>query len=403
VVAVAAVALAALVGIGVLWPTGDAPDLGTRPTTYVDGTVDATAPTVCDDLDVVAPTDCTLVTVDLDDRDGPDSVAQYLVRSTDFATPSVEVGDRVTLLDVAANPDPYRYTFVDFQRSTPMWWLLAAFVVVVLAFGRRQGARALLGLALSGVVLLAFVLPALLRNEHAVLVALCGTVAIAVVALVLAHGANMATAVALAGTLAALAVTTLLAVVAVSAAHLTGLVAEESQILRVTAESLDLRGLLIAGIVIGALGVLDDVTVTQVSTVAALRRADPSMPRRALYREAVHVGRDHVASTVNTLVLAYAGAALPLLLVFAEGDRPIARILTSEVVAVEVVRMLVGSIGLVLSVPITTALAAAILTDEDAVRAHGHAHGHDHTPDPSSDPDAFEPIDHDWDDDESSS
>ena len=150
--------------------------------------------------------------------------------------------------------------------------------------------------------------------------------------------------------------------------------------LRVTADALDLRGLLIAGIVLGALGVLDDVTVTQVSTVGALRRADPTMGNVTLYREAIAVGRDHVASTVNTLVLAYAGAALPLLLVFAEGTRPIGRILQSEIVAVEVIRMLVGSVGLVLSVPITTALAAVVLTGAEP-SLHGHGHGLDHGPD----------------------
>ena len=118
---------------------------------------------------------------------------------------------------------------------------------------------------------------------------------------------------------------------------------------------------------------LDDVTVSQVSIVAALRRANPGLSRRFLYREATKVGRDHVASTVNTLVLAYAGASLPLLLFFVQGDQPAGRLLTSELIAVEIVRMLVGSIGLVASVPITTALAAAVLGSGDDV--HGHAHG----------------------------
>jgi uncharacterized membrane protein len=129
----------------------------------------------------------------------------------------------------------------------------------------------------------------------------------------------------------------------------------------VTASALDLRGLLVAGIVVGALGVLDDVTVSQVSIVAALRRANPGLGWRLLYREAMSVGRDHVASTVNTLVLAYAGASLPLLLFFTQGDQPVERLLTSELIAVEIVRMLVGSIGLVASVPITTALAALVM------------------------------------------
>jgi len=379
--AVVAVSIAGLVGMLALWPTGAAPDLGAQPTSYVDGTVASIRETICEDIELVASTGCRIVTVEIDGRTGTDATGEYVIRDTDFETPDVDVGDAVTLLDIRINPEPFRYTFVDFQRATTLWWFLALFVVIVVIFGRWQGVRALLGLVLSGVVILAFIIPSLLRDEPAVLVALSGTVVIAVIALVLAHGANMSTVVALAGTLASLAITTGLAVLAANFAHLSGLAGEEAQVLRVTADALDLRGLLIAGIVLGALGVLDDVTVTQVSTVGALRRADPTMGNVTLYREAVAVGRDHVASTVNTLVLAYAGAALPLLLVFAEGTRPIGRILSSEIVAVEVIRMLVGSIGLVLSVPITTALAAIVLTgSEPSLHGHGHGHGHDEGP-----------------------
>jgi hypothetical protein len=131
--------------------------------------------------------------------------------------------------------------------------------------------------------------------------------------------------------------------------------------------------------------VLDDVTVSQVSIVAALRRANPGLSPRLLYREATRVGRDHVASTVNTLVLAYAGASLPLLLFFAQGDQPIGRLVTSELISVEVVRMLVGSIGLVASVPITTALAALVLGPGDDTRGHDHGWGTGiESPDPGS-------------------
>jgi uncharacterized membrane protein len=154
------------------------------------------------------------------------------------------------------------------------------------------------------------------------------------------------------------AVITVLAVVFVGAAHLTGLTDEASQILRVTAEAIDPRALLIAGTVIGALGVLDDVTVTQVAAVAELREADPGLGRREIYHRALRIGRDHVSSTVNTLVLAYAGASLPLLLYFTQAGQPTGRVLTREIVAIELVRTLVGSIGLVLAVPVTTALAA---------------------------------------------
>ena len=374
VVLVGAVAVLAAIAF---WPRGDAPDLGEQPNTYVDATVTAIDDDTCEDPEISAPGPCQVVSAEL--TSGPDSGDEitFEVRATQFEVPELATGDEVVLLDVATSPDPYRYSFAEFQRSTPLLWLVVAFVVVVVAFGRWQGVRALIGLAASAVVLLAFLVPSLLRDEPAVAVALAATVMIAFIALYLAHGVNTGTTVALAGTLAALAITSGLAFVVAAATNLTGLADGQAQTLRVTAEALDLRGLLVAGIVVGALGVLDDVTVSQVSIVAALRRANPGLSRRFLYREATKVGRDHVASTVNTLVLAYAGASLPLLLFFVQGDQPVGRLITSELISVEIVRMLVGSIGLVASVPITTALAAAVLGPGDDPRAHDHGWGAD--------------------------
>jgi uncharacterized membrane protein len=373
---VIAVAVLTMVGLVVLWPRGEAPDLGIQPGTYVDATVVEVDQTECPAVEADALTNCQRATVDI--TSGPDSGQQgvVLIRETDFRVPELSDGDRLVLLDVPTSPPPFRYTFADYQRASPMWALLALFVIAVLAVGRWQGLRALSGLVASGIILVAFVVPALLRDESAILVALTGTVAIAFLALYLAHGVNRTTTVALAGTLLSLMVIVVLAIAAAEFSRLSGLADADAQALRVTAAALDLRGLLVAGIVVGALGVLDDVTVTQVSTVAALRRADPAMPRTALYREAMRVGRDHVASVVNTLVLAYAGAALPLILLFTQGTRPAGRIVTSEVVAVEVTRMLVGSLGLILAVPITTALAAAVLGSAEDPHA-GHSHGPD--------------------------
>lgn len=365
----------AVLGLVALWPRGDAPDLGVRPNDYVDATVTGFDDGSCYELEIEAPAPCQIVEAAL--TSGPDTGERitFQVRPTQFEVPPLEVGDEVVLLDIPTSPPEYRYSFSDFQRTTPLVWLVVAFVVVVVAFGRWQGLRALAGLVASGLVLVAFVVPALLRSEPAVLVALTATTVIGFVALYLAHGVGRATTVALAGTLVSLAVTTLLAVVVVRATRMTGLADQNAQILRVTADALDLRGLLVAGIVVGALGVLDDVTVSQVSTVGALRRANPAMATVDLYREAIRVGRDHVASTVNTLVLAYAGASLPLLLFFAQGNQPVGRLLAGELISAEIVRMLVGSIGLVLSVPITTALAATVLGAGDEPD-HGHAHLH---------------------------
>jgi uncharacterized membrane protein len=336
---VIALAVLTLVGVAALWPRGGAPDLGTQPNGFVDATVTDSRTTTCEAVEADALTGCQEVDVEITSGANAGDEGVFLVRDTDFGVPMMSAGDKVVLLDVETSPPPYRYAFSDFQRTMPMWWLLALFAAAVVFVGRWQGIRALVGLAASGLILIAFIVPSLIRNESAVLVALVGTIAIAYLALYLAHGINTTTSVALAGTLVSLVI-----------------------------------------IVFLALGVLDDVTVTQVSTVAALRRANPSLDRVSLYREAITVGRDHVASTVNTLVLAYAGAALPLVLLFSQGSKPIGRILTSEIVAVEIVRMLVGSIGLILAVPITTALAAAVLTGREPVHA-GHDHGHSVGPD----------------------
>lgn len=352
----------AVVGVAVLWPRGDAPDLGTIPVRYVDATILEIREQTCPGVEASGDIPCDEVEVEL--TSGPDAggLAVFTVLETQVEVPELSEGQGIVLRDVYEQQlEEFRYGFHDVQRSAPLLWLGLAFVVVVVLFGRWQGARALVGLALGVGVLAVFLVPALLRDGPAVPLALVAGVAVTAAALYLAHGFTAGTTIALLGSLASLVLVTLLALVAVRAAGITGLGGSDSQVLSVTASAIDLRGLLVAGIVVGVLGSLDDVTVTQVSTVAALRRVDPALTPRALYAGAIRVGRDHVASSVNTLVLAYAGASLPLLLFFAQGDQPIGRVVTGELVAVELIRMLVGSIGLVASVPLTTGLAAVVL------------------------------------------
>jgi uncharacterized membrane protein len=178
-------------------------------------------------------------------------------------------------------------------------------------------------------------------------------------------GLHSQTTVAVLGTLLSLALIAVLAWLFVTAGKLTGLADEDAVFLSAANGTINLQGLLLGGIVIGSLGVLDDMTVTQVSAVWELRRANPAYDARALYRSAERIGRDHIASTINTLVLAYAGASLPLLIFFTQSNLALGHILTSEVIAVEIVRTLVGSIGLIASVPITTALASWVVTRGD--------------------------------------
>ncbi|MCU0268814.1 MAG: YibE/F family protein [Acidimicrobiales bacterium] len=364
---VAAVTVCAATAMVIWWPTGPGPELNPGvDADYVDATITRVTTEDCSSVEIEGvPTGCRRISATVTSGPTEGDVAQLLVFDTDFDVPDLNAGDDVVLRRNLAVDPSIAYSFVDFQRSTPLLLLAGLFVVVVVAFGGIVGVRALAGVAVSFAVIFAFLLPSLLRGNPAVGVAMAATVAIAVAALYLAHGLRASTTVALVGTLAALVVVAALAHVFVSLTSLSGLASAEGEILRVADSTLDLQALLVAGIVVGALGVIDDVTVTQVSAVAELQRADPDRPRWQLYRAAIRIGRDHIASTVNTLVLAYAGASLPLLLVFLQGDQPWHRVATGEAVAMEIIRTLAGSIGLVLAVPITTALACVALLAPD--------------------------------------
>jgi uncharacterized membrane protein len=231
-----------------------------------------------------------------------------------------------------------------------------------MALGRWKGASALVGLLATLFVLFLFVVPAILDGSDPLLVSLVGSVVIAFAALYLSHGVGVKTTTALMGTLGGLLCAAILAVVFMDAAEITGLASEEALFLTALGTNLDLRGLILGGMMIGALGAIDDITVTQASAVWELRSVDPTMTRRRLLRSGMRIGRDHVASTVNTLVLAYAGASMPLLILFVLSDQPAGTVANGEIVATEVVRTLVGSLGLIASVPITTWLAVHIVS-----------------------------------------
>lgn len=275
-------------------------------------------------------------------------------------SPDLRAGDDVVLAAVTdVTTGQITYAYLDHQRSTPMSWLVGIAAVAIIAFGRWRGVSSIAGLAISFAVLLLFVIPAILGGSPPLLVAVVGAAAIMFAALYLTHGITVHTSIAVAGTLASLALTGVLGAAFTSSMHLTGVGGEDTTYLSSTQATIDLRGLLLAGIVIGALGVLDDVTVTQAVTVAELA-AGGRMTRRQLYTSATKVGRAHVASAVNTIVLAYAGTSLPLLLLVAVSPQPLSQMLTSEFLAQEILRAAVGTIGLVASVPITTALAALV-------------------------------------------
>jgi uncharacterized membrane protein len=281
-------------------------------------------------------------------------------------TPRFAVGDDVVLGWSGGDPDdPATYQVVDFQRGGPLVWLAALFAAAVLVLGRWHGLAALAALAVGFAVLLLFVLPAILAGRSPLAVAVVGAGLIMFAVLYLTHGVSARTSTAVLGTLVSLALIGVLGVAFSVAARLTGLDEQTTALVASLGTGVDARGLLLAGMVIGALGVLDDVTVTQTSAVWELRRANPLLGPAALFRAAMRIGRDHVSSAVNTLVLAYAGASLPLLLLFSLSGRSLGEVATSQDVATEIVRTLVGSIGLVASVPVTTAVAALVASREE--------------------------------------
>ena len=356
-IAVGVCAVAVLLGIIVLWPGGDS-DRGIDPLGLEGDPISAqvTSQTV-----VPCSYDPLLGcrSIELVPQSG-ESKGERLVFEQPLDSP-IRDGDSI-LVDIETGPDGRtQIFFYDFERSTPLLLLGLLFVTAIVVLGGWRGVGALAGLAASLVVIVSFVLPALLEGANAVAVAVVASGVIAFIALFLAHGFNLATAAALLSSIASLAITAVLAWLFVVTSNLTGLADETIGFLGALGTDINPQGLLLAGVVIGSLGVLDDVTVTQVSAVWELKHARPDADFAELYRRAVRIGRDHISSTVNTLFLAYAGASLPLLLLFREAGQSITSVSTREVVAVEIVRALVGSIGLVASVPISTALAAAAL------------------------------------------
>lgn len=354
-------AIATLVGLVLLHP-------GARPQA-TEGA--AALPRVAAEVTAATPADC-------DDSGGGGCVALVVVPADGaFAGQPITVlvsapqpgrgaattyapGDPVELVWSGDPADPASYEVSDFQRGAPLTVLALMFALAVVALGRWQGFKALVALGLTGVVLVLFMLPAILAGEDPLWVAVVGSCAIMFAVLYITHGFSARTSTAVLGTLASLLLIGLLGIVFAAATRLTGLDEDTANLGAALGLPVDGRGLVLAGLVIGALGALDDVTVTQTSSVWELRAADPRARPRVLFGSAMRIGRDHVASAVNTLVLAYAGAALPLLLLFAVAERGLADALTTQVIATEVVRTLVGSIGIVASVPLTTALAVLV-------------------------------------------
>lgn len=270
---------------------------------------------------------------------------------------------------------------MDVDRRVELVILALFAVVLILFFAGKQGLFALASLALSVAAILFLLVPALLAGYDPALTSLLIAGVILALVLYITHGVKPRTHIAFVGTWAAVMVTCLIAYVSVRTMHLTGMSSDAATFLNfATRGSLDFSGLLLGSIIIGILGVLDDVAITQASVVQELKAANHALGVRELYTRAIRVGRDHVGSLVNTLALAYVGVSLPLVLFFARAEGSITHTLNQEIIAVELVRIIIGSIGLVLAVPFTTLVAAWYYGNKEAVASlpHEHSHGHAH-------------------------
>ncbi|WP_342745531.1 YibE/F family protein [Sinomonas mesophila] len=383
--------LATLVAMIALWPSGDRSGLQlsnpyavAQGVSMDTGTVRAVSAGSCSGAPSSSPSgtpapsgsQCSFASTQ-PDAGGPEvSVA---LNPDVVASRGVNPGDRIRYLNLTGiqsqqgagqNGSP-AYVFTDFVRTVPILLLAGLYAVVVVAVARWRGLRALLGLGGAYAVLVGFVLPGLVEGKPPLALALVGSTVIMMGVLYFAHGLSARTSTALLGTIFGLVVTALLSAWATDAAALTGTGGHDAASLVNMGGNISISGIILAGLIISGLGALNDVTITQSSAVWELYELAPHTPARKLFSSALRIGRDHIASTVYTIAFAYAGAALPLLIIVMLYDRPFLEAITSTELAEEVVRTLVGSVGLVLAIPMTTAVAVAVVKATGAARIAG--------------------------------
>lgn len=291
--------------------------------------------------------------------------------------PAYDEGQRV-IVQTQEIDGVRRYFISDIVRRGPLLWLAGLFIASVVAFGGVAAVRSFIGMAMSFVVLFFAILPGILHGYSPILVTIAGSIVIMLVTFVVCHGWNRKTVAALGGTFLSLILTGVIASIFSIYASLTGSSSEEMMFLLSDFPDLNPRGILLSGIIIGTLGVLDDITISQASAVFELRAANMTLSARELFRRAQRIGKDHIAAAVNTLVLAYAGTTLPLLLLLVAlpAGESLITMINREMIAIEIVRTLVGSIGLLAAVPLTTFFAAMFAVKSSVPIAPGAIHRH---------------------------
>lgn len=387
-------AVATLIGLIWLWPHENPASLKDNPyalpanATYHDAQVESVSQECSQDYGKGVQSACRTLTIRPDGGTfAGQSVPLELLGPS--AVSGIDVGDSIRVVELRATADtPASLVFAGVNRHGVLLVLTLIFVLAVLAVARWKGLFAIIGLIFSGAVLLKFMLPALLLGKNGIAVALVGSTAIMFVVLYVAHGISWRTSAAFAGTLLGLLVTAVLGIVSVDLARLSG-ADENGMFVSQIVDGLNFQDLLSCALVIAGLGVLNDVTITQSSAVWEIRAAAPNLSRMRVFASGMRIGRDHIASTIYTIVFAYAGAALTLLMLIQFYNRPLLELITTEQFGAEIVRTLASAIGLVLSVPITTGIAAMTLGPASLTVVHT---GHEHHPDDAEDDAEPEPT-----------
>ncbi|MFY9636885.1 MAG: YibE/F family protein [Cellulosimicrobium cellulans] len=368
--------LLTLAAMVLMWPSGSRdgitltnPYSGAPGATFESGKIQRVVQESCtqgagQDAEGQKGSECTFAFTEPDKGGGPVKV----VINPDVAkSHGIKPGDSISYLDLTSSPGAAgnqatpQYIFVDFVRTVPILLLAILYSVVVIAVARWRGLRALVGLVGAFAVLAGFMLPGLVEGKPPLLLALVGSTVIMIGMLYFAHGFSARTSTALLGTMFGLAITALLAAWSTDAANLWGTGSSEASVLSNISGSISISGIILCGLIISGLGVLNDVTIAQSSSVWELYELAPETSARSLFASAMRIGRDHIASTVYTIAFAYAGAALPIMILGMLYNRPLGEALTSAEMSEEVVRILVGSVGLVLAIPVTTVLAVLVV------------------------------------------
>lgn len=317
-------------------------------------------------------TTSTYKTIEVEFLDGPRD-GERVTFDSDF--PRISVGLNIYVNHLKDVGGVERYAITNIDRQNQVYFFIGLFVLAVILLGGKQGIRSLLSLAASFLAIFYILLPGLLHGWNPLLTSIVVASAILFFAIFLTHGFNRESVVAYGGTMISVFLTSILAIVAVKVTYLSGLSADESVYLNFnTGGTLDFTGLLLGAVIIGVLGVLDDIAVTQAAIVSELYDSNKSITRMEVYGRAMRVGREHVGALVNTLVLAYTGTALPLLLFFKTQQYGFTTAINMEIFTTEIIRTITGSIGLIVTVPIVTLLAVYFL--KGYVSKHSHSHSH---------------------------